>query len=844
MTSTSNLTAGFVDLATYDELEKNMYGGKDAIVYFVRETRKSTWFTQVPVQLAKCEGIADFGQDWSVSISRSGDYLLGTWLHVNLPAVSVAGWNAQSVCVAWTPNFMHSLIKNCCISFNDLVAARFDGTHLDFWAAFTTPASKAEGYRHMIGSQIPTCGGFIPAQSCDLPLPFFYTRDSGVALPTAALPYNEMRISFTFRKWEELLVGFAPKVECINYGIGNHEQNVPYIIPSYNSSYSGIQPCWNNAIWPSCSTSAGISGNNYTNNLLKSGGGTELPKDQLHQQYQNSSELSFIILPKLEGVPTAYLQQSGQNQVTQNRDTNQTNFDMRSNVPFYVGEPSSKNEMGVYCDMKELSLKCEVWANYAIVSNEERQKMACGPRDLLIEQIQQTPATDFNIRNQPDSRWWPNNIPELQSVDASNNGKLPQVDQAPAGSGAGFSSTGPTNQFVENNTNVPTNSVSCDVQHWQEDANNYVAQQPSGQKMCLTSQPLNTSATHKGWNIGTVDNKRENDFDGISPTVHLNLRYSHAVKALFFAAKNVTAQNIHSNYTIGFPVLQPAVTDQVTLDGPVFSKGIWDRTIDYSWNNQSENPTTNAALTANELLGKSDANPSTAYRPYKSGGIAKYVGKIQNVTQSVITCKNGFDPIEKTSLMYETTPRLGLLDSSYYSLVQPYYHAPSLPASTAAPVFCPTGYHMYSYSLEFAALDPLGSTNFGKLTNVALDAEPIKINSSNICPELSYAVPHVNGNATDEVNPKYLYGPINAPGLVGDETKTLRNQTVLEVLINMAYQNIYEEAGYDTVSPMMAPVHSGYIAPCTFLGKYSFVSTAINNNVMRISGGSVGFPVL
>ena len=39
-----------------------------------------------------------------------------------------------------------------------------------------------------------------------LPLPFFFTRDSGVALPTAALPYNDMRINFKFRDWKQLLV--------------------------------------------------------------------------------------------------------------------------------------------------------------------------------------------------------------------------------------------------------------------------------------------------------------------------------------------------------------------------------------------------------------------------------------------------------------------------------------------------------------------------------------------------------------------------------------------------------------------------------------------------------------
>jgi hypothetical protein len=380
----SNLTAGFIDLATYDELEKYMYGGSDAIAYFVRETRKATWFTQVPVQLAKCEGIADFGQDWSVSISRSGDYLLGTWLHVQLPAVSVAGWNGRSVCIAWTPNFMHALVKNCCISFNDLVAARFDGTHLDFWAAFTTPASKAEGYRAMIGSQIPTCGGFIPSQTCDLPLPFFYTRDSGVALPTAALPYNEMRISFTFRPWEELLVGFAPKVDCFNYAVGNkgvsmvgkEPTNVPYIVPSYNSSASGVQPCWNSDIWPSCTTTAGISPNlTQKNGILSSfDAATAIishQQDQLHNQYQNSDEMSFIILPKLQGVPTSYLEQSGQDQVRQSKEKN--NFKMHDTIPFYVGEPVNKQESGIFCDIKELSLKCQVWAHYAIVSIEARK---------------------------------------------------------------------------------------------------------------------------------------------------------------------------------------------------------------------------------------------------------------------------------------------------------------------------------------------------------------------------------------------------------------------------------------------------------------------------------------
>jgi len=146
----SNLTSGFIDLATYDEQEKYMYGGRAATAYFVRETRKSTWFTQVPVVLSKCSGSPAFGSEWSVQISRAGDYLLQTWLRVELPEVCITsdapvdGSTLIGCCaVRWTRNLGHALIREACLTFNDLVAARFDNYHLDFWAAFTTPASTS-----------------------------------------------------------------------------------------------------------------------------------------------------------------------------------------------------------------------------------------------------------------------------------------------------------------------------------------------------------------------------------------------------------------------------------------------------------------------------------------------------------------------------------------------------------------------------------------------------------------------------------------------------------------------------------------------------------------------------
>ena len=464
--TTSNVTSCFIDLATFDEIEKYMYGGPDATAYFVRETRKATWFTQVPVVLSRAAGNPAFGTEWSASISRAGDYLLQTWLRVTIPAVTYATNAPTNGTIRWTKNLMHNLIKECAITFNDLVAARFDNYHLDFWAAFTVPAGKQNGYNNMIGNipslvypvprqNGPNAGRTLQQATLNLPLPLFYGRDSGVALPTAALPYNDMRLNFSFRDATELLI------YQLNDGTAGPSQ-----IPSDINNYIGSVP-------------------------------------QL--QYAN------------------------------------------------------------------------VWANYAIVSNDERKRMACAPRDILIEQVQTAPRQTF----------------------------------APA------------------NNSTPT-------------------------------------------------------FD---------IRFSHAIKVLFFAVRNTTGKSEWSNYTTVSPVV-------VQVNG-----------------------------------------------------------------SPLLDSRNNYlaaDPINTTSLVYENTARLSSMGSDYFSLVNPYFHAPVIPYSI--------GYHCYSYSLDFICLDPMGSTNYGKLTNVSIGPD-----------------------ASDSAKTAAVSGNTNAAS---------SNQT------------------------------------------YEFIVTAVNNNIIRISGGALGFPVL
>ena len=604
---TANLTSGFIDLATYDELEKYMYGGPDATAYFVRETRKSTWFTQCPVALAKSNGTPEFGSEFSCTISRAGDYLLGTWLHVVTPAVSV---KSGSVCLAWTPNFMHALVKECSITFNDLVAARFDSNHLDFWAAFTTPASKAVGYSRMIGAALPSMGSALEPQHLNLPLPFFYCRDSGVALPTAALPYNEMRINFQFRRWEELLFAFG--------------------------------------------SGAGVAGGDASAELCQAADPSAVGSNVLCDSLMSGCPPSQYTASGSEGNSRDSVCMAG----------------LAGRVPLSAVELHREPSLG--------SNNVQIWANYAIVSNEERKRMACAPRDILVEQVQTMPTYLFN-----------------QRYELNKNGG------------------------VVSNANAQVQNVSADI------------------------------------------------------------RFSHAIKVMFFAAKNMANQSVHSNYSTGVPVLRPSETEVCVAQCGLASRS-------QSGNNNSV---------------YASASGNAAY------------GVMTKQSCLSLGCCNAKDPLLRANLVYENTQRLGLMSVDYYSEVQPYYHAPAVPAvSMMSSTWCPEGLHMYSYSLDFMCLDPLGSTNYGKLTNVQINVETQ--------PDLSVCGVSASQSLVAGVN---------------NNAVNMSHASMVETLYLTG--NCNNESGLSGVAPN-ANV-SGY---CEV--PYQLVLTAVNNNIIRISGGALGFPVL
>ena len=151
----------------------------------------------------------------------------------------------------------------------------------------------------------------------------------------------------------------------------------------------------------------------------------------------------------------------------------------------------------------------------------------------------------------------------------------------------------------------------------------------------------------------------------------------------------------------------------------------------------------------------------------------------------------------------KNTARLATMGSDYFSLVDPYYHSPVIPVNQV-------GLHMYSYSLDFICLDPLGSTNYGKLTNVSMvpaaSNRAAGVNAQGIAPVAGAPAVALAGAITTPAAP---LGPVAA-----------------------AF-NAARGASLDSI-----------LAFSDTRQQYQFVVTAINNNIIRISGGALGFPVL
>lgn len=235
--SQTSAQACFIDLATFSELEAFIYGSHTAVTQFVRAVQKSNWFSFIPVSL-RLTTTHDFGvRTASASVNRSGDYVLYTWFRAVIPqvalqqsATSPAGAGiATDSAIRWTARLFHNIFDDIQLKFNELVLHEFDSYWLDFKTEFGMTQDKIMAYDNMIGNvfSFTAPNGVAPGGSpatvlttaagshsnalgtggaLNCIMPFFFSEDHGLALPVAALPFNDITIVLNYRRWQDLLI--------------------------------------------------------------------------------------------------------------------------------------------------------------------------------------------------------------------------------------------------------------------------------------------------------------------------------------------------------------------------------------------------------------------------------------------------------------------------------------------------------------------------------------------------------------------------------------------------------------------------------------------------------------
>jgi len=189
------MTGGLMQLVAVGSQDIYLTGSPQ-ITFFKTVYRKHTNFSIESIEQT-LKGSLDFGQKVSCVVSRNGDLVHKVYLQIELPELS----NTSSY---WVNNIGHILIQEVSVEIGGQVIDRMYGDWLNIFNELTQTSERAAGYDKMIGESLQNAGGMLY-----IPLPFWFCRNPGLALPLIALQYHEVKFNIQFRQASDCYVGTA-----------------------------------------------------------------------------------------------------------------------------------------------------------------------------------------------------------------------------------------------------------------------------------------------------------------------------------------------------------------------------------------------------------------------------------------------------------------------------------------------------------------------------------------------------------------------------------------------------------------------------------------------------------
>jgi hypothetical protein len=174
--------------------------GSPQLTFFKHVYRRHTSFAieSIPVDF---DGSTDFGKRISVIIPKYADLLSAMFIEVDLPVIPPLGATTRY----WCNDIGHAMFQDITIEIGDKEIDKHTGEWFQIWTELTTPASKLDGYRNMIGhwQNYPEAAALGPL-SLSIPLRFWFCNSIGMALPLVALQAHPVRLIIHLRPFYQL----------------------------------------------------------------------------------------------------------------------------------------------------------------------------------------------------------------------------------------------------------------------------------------------------------------------------------------------------------------------------------------------------------------------------------------------------------------------------------------------------------------------------------------------------------------------------------------------------------------------------------------------------------------
>jgi len=196
---------GLLQLVAYGAQDIYLTGNPQ-ITFFKVVYRRHTNFSIESVEQTFNGGI-DFGNKVLCSIARSGDLVSNMYLRVTLPALNQT--QSSATYHGYVNSIGNAIIKEVEIKVGGQAMDKQYGDWMEIWGELTNTSSRFDGYCEMVGkyeSAISLQSNATAAKTYNVPIPFWFCRNPGLALPLIALQYHEVVIDLTFRPLNELTV--------------------------------------------------------------------------------------------------------------------------------------------------------------------------------------------------------------------------------------------------------------------------------------------------------------------------------------------------------------------------------------------------------------------------------------------------------------------------------------------------------------------------------------------------------------------------------------------------------------------------------------------------------------